>query len=143
MTRLSLRRGADLQAANWGLGPNRNAIDSVSYSATISSLDGRQALTGAVMASLPGALQTSTVTCGEVAIQDDAAWAAVLPPGASTKLTLEEVTSVLLAAWETAADVLPAAACDVTTMRWAAPPAVELRVSAEGPHDQPGPTSTP
>ncbi|MFC7261491.1 alpha/beta fold hydrolase [Streptomyces lutosisoli] len=137
VTTLSLRRGADLRAAHWDLGPNRNAIDSVSYSATIASLDGRPALTGAVMASLPGALQSSTVTCAEVAIQDAAAWTAVLPPGASTKLTLEEVASVLLAAWETAADVLPAAACDVTTMRWAGPPTVELRVSAEGPHDQP------
>ncbi|MFF3139211.1 esterase/lipase family protein [Streptomyces mirabilis] len=137
VTTLSLRRGADLRAANWDPGPNRNAIDSVSYSATVAALDGRPALNGAVMASLPGALQSATVTCAEVAIQDAAAWAAVLPPGTSTKLTLEEMASVLLAAWETAADVLPAAACDVTTMRWAGPPTVELRVSAEGPHDQP------
>ena len=137
---LSRRRGADLRAANWDRGPkgqSRNASDSVSYSATIASQDGRPTLTGAVMAALPGALQSSTMTCAEVAIQDAAAWAAVLPPDASTKLTLEEVASALLAAWETAADVLPAAACDVPTMRWAGPPTVELRVSAEGPHDQP------
>ncbi|WP_327749757.1 alpha/beta fold hydrolase [Streptomyces europaeiscabiei] len=137
VTTLSLRRGADLRAANWEPGPNRNAIDSVSYSATIVAPDGRPALTGAVMASLPGTLQPSTVTCAEVALQDTAAWTAALPPDASTKLTLEEMASVLLAAWETAADVLPAAACDVTAMRWAGPPTVELRVSAEGPHDQP------
>ncbi|GAA3838830.1 hypothetical protein GCM10022403_084000 [Streptomyces coacervatus] len=137
VTTLSLRRGADLRAANWDLGPNRNANDSISYSATIASPDGRAALTGAVIAVLPGTLQSATVTCAEVTIQDAEAWAAVLPPGASTKLTLEEVTSVLLAAWETAADVLPAAACDATTMRWAGPPTVELRMSAEGPHDQP------
>ncbi|WP_406131501.1 hypothetical protein [Streptomyces sp. NBC_00989] len=137
VTTLSLRRGADLRAANWDLGSNRNANASVSYSATIASPDGRPALTGAVMTALPGTLQSSTVTCAEVTIQDAAAWAAVLPPGASTKLTLEEVTSILLAAWETAAEVLPAVACDATTMRWAGPPTVELRVSAEGPHDQP------
>ncbi|MFE5406459.1 hypothetical protein ACFQ9Z_35125 [Streptomyces sp. NPDC056580] len=109
----------------------------MSYSATIAAPDGRPALTGAVMAALPGALQPSTVTCAEVAIQDTAAWTGVLPPDMSTTLTLEEMASVLLAAWETAADVLPAATCDVTTMRWAGPPTVELRVSAEGPHDQP------
>jgi pimeloyl-ACP methyl ester carboxylesterase len=137
VTTLSLRRGADLRAAHWEPGPNRNAIDSVSYSATIAAPDGRPALTGAVMVALPGALQPSTVTCAEVALQDTAAWAAVLPPGTSTKLTLEEMASVLVAAWETAADVLPAAVCDVTTMRWAGPPTVELRVSVEGPHDQP------
>ncbi|MFH9554701.1 hypothetical protein [Streptomyces sp. NPDC017435] len=137
VTTLSLRRSADLRAATWEPGPNRNAIDSLSYSATIAAPDGRPALIGAVMASLPGALQPSTVTCAEVTIQDTAAWAAVLPPGTSTKRAFEEVASVLLAAWETAADVLPAAACDVTTMRWAGPPTVELRVSAEGPHDQP------
>ncbi|MEU6231156.1 alpha/beta fold hydrolase [Streptomyces sp. NPDC047042] len=137
VTTLSLRRGADLRAANWDLGPNRNANDSISYSATIASTDGRPALTGAVMAALPGALQSSTVTCAEVTIQEAAAWAAVLPTGASTKLSLKEVASVLLAAWETAAEVLPTAICDATTMRWAGPPTVELRMSAEGPHDQP------
>lgn len=136
---LSLRRGADLRAADWDLGPNRNASDSVSYSATITSPDGRPALTGAVMAALPGAMQSSTVTCADVTIQDTDAWAAALPPGASTKLTLEEMASVLLAAWETAAEVLPAAVCEATMMRWAGPPTVELRMSAEGPHDQPRP----
>lgn len=137
VTTLSQRRGADLPAANWHLGPHRNAIDSISYSATIASTDGRPALSGAVMACLPSALQSQTVTCAEITVQDTAAWAAVLPSGTSTKLTLEEMESVLLAAWETAADLLPAATCDVTKMRWAGAPTVELRLSAEGPHDQP------
>jgi hypothetical protein len=137
VTTLSQRRGADLPAANWPPGPHRNAIDSISYSATITSADGRPALTGAVMASLPGALQSQTVTCAEVTVQDATAWAAVLPSSTSTKLTLEEMESVLLAAWEMAADVLPAATCDVTTKRWAGAPTVELRLSSEGPHDQP------
>ncbi|MFF7764295.1 alpha/beta fold hydrolase [Streptomyces griseorubiginosus] len=139
VTTLSARRGADLPAADWRSGPSHNAIDRISYTATIASSDGLPALTGAVMASLPGALQSSTVTCAEVAIQDTAAWAAVLPPDTPTQLTLEEMASVLLAAWETAADVVPAAAGDATAMRWAGRPTVELRVSAEGPHDQPRP----
>ncbi|KAB1990206.1 alpha/beta fold hydrolase [Streptomyces triticiradicis] len=137
VTTLSLRRGADLRAASWNPGPYRNAIDSISYSATVTPPDGRPALTGAVMAALPGALQPSTVTCAEIAIQDTAAWAAALPPGTSTRLTLEEVQHVLLASWETAANLLPAAVCDTTTPRWAGPPTVELRLTAEGPHDQP------
>ncbi|MGW8597611.1 esterase/lipase family protein [Streptomyces sp. NPDC055893] len=135
---LSLRRGAALPADLWAPGPHRNAIDSISYSTTIATPDGRQALAGAVMASLPNTPQSSeTVTCAEVTIQDTAAWAALLPSGTSTKLTLEEVESVLQAAWLTAADPLPAATCDITTKRWAGAPTIELRLSAEGPHDQP------
>ncbi|MGW4759600.1 hypothetical protein [Streptomyces chartreusis] len=137
VTTLSRRRGADLPAANWHPGPNRNAIDAVSYSTTIAPSDGRPALTGAVMAALPSAMQASTVTCAEIAIQDTAAWAAALPSGTSTKLTIEETHHILLAAWETAADLLPAVAADATTMRWGGPPTVELRLTAEGPHDQP------
>ncbi|QFQ97328.1 hypothetical protein F9278_15180 [Streptomyces phaeolivaceus] len=137
VTMLSLRRGADLPASDWQLGPHRNASDSLSYSATITAEGGRPVLAGAVMVALPGALQSHTVTCAEITIQDAAAWAAVLPSGSSTKLTLEEVEAVLLAAWETAADLLPAVVRDETTIRWAGAPTVELRLSAEGPHDQP------
>ncbi|MFC4506722.1 MULTISPECIES: alpha/beta fold hydrolase [Streptomyces] len=136
VTTLSLRRAADLPAAHWILGPHRNALDSLSYSADIAAPDGQPALTAAVMASLPGAKQP-TVTCAEFLIQNSAAWAALLPTGTSTNLALEEVESLLLAAWETAADLLPAATCDVATMRWASAPTVELRLSTEGPHDQP------
>ncbi|MFB7245674.1 hypothetical protein CW362_09550 [Streptomyces populi] len=137
VTTLSLRRGADLRAANWNPGPYRNAIDSISYSTTVAPADGRPALTGAVMASLPGTPRASTVTCAEIAIQDTAAWAAALPPDTSTRLTLEEVQQVLLASWETAANLLPSAVCDATATRWAGPPTVELRLTAEGPHDRP------
>ncbi|MFE4976277.1 esterase/lipase family protein [Kitasatospora sp. NPDC056651] len=130
-TMLSRRRGADLPAAHWQLGPHRNAIDSVSYSATITAVNESPALVAAAMVALPGALQSHTVTCAEITVQDTTAWAAALPPDVSTRLDLDEVEAVLLAAWETAADLLPAAACDVTTMRWAGAPAVELRLSAE------------
>ncbi|GGZ38827.1 hypothetical protein GCM10010387_36250 [Streptomyces inusitatus] len=137
---LSLSRGAQLPLDHWNPGPHRNAIDSISYSATIATSDGRQALTGAVMASLPNAPQSSeTVTCAEVTIQDTAAWASLLPSGTSTTLTLKEVESLLQAAWLTAANVLPAATCDITAKQWAGAPTIELRLSAEGPHDRPRP----
>ncbi|MEU0256235.1 hypothetical protein ABZ299_27935 [Streptomyces sp. NPDC006184] len=52
---------------------------------------------------------------------------------------LDEVQALLLAAWESAAKTLPDAIVDPARMRWSAPPTTELRLSAEGPHDQPSP----
>ncbi|MET9127790.1 hypothetical protein [Streptomyces sp. NPDC004528] len=73
-------------------------------------------------------------------IEDAAAWASYLPADFSTRLSLEEVQAVLLAAWVTAAGLLPAATIqDPTQMHWAGATTVELRLSAEGPHDRPQP----
>ncbi|MET9127126.1 hypothetical protein [Streptomyces sp. NPDC004528] len=73
-------------------------------------------------------------------IEDATAWASCLPADFSTRLSLEKVQAVLLAAWETAADLLPAATTqDATQMHWAGAPTVELRLSAEDPHDRPQP----
>ncbi|MFD5762928.1 RNA-binding domain-containing protein [Streptomyces sp. NPDC127044] len=139
-TLLSHRRGAELLAAQWQHGPYRNARDAASYLSTVTAPDGRPALTAAAMVALPSPLGAHVVTCAEVLLEDAAAWEAALPVDASTRLSLDEVQAVLLAAWETAADILP----DVTThdpvqMRWAGAPTVELRLSAEGPHDRPRP----
>ncbi|MFF1604800.1 hypothetical protein ACFVYV_46765 [Streptomyces mirabilis] len=92
------------------------------------------------MAALPSSLGAQVVTFAEVLLEDAAAWAACLPADVSTRLSLEEVQAVLFAAWETAADLLPAATTqDPTHMQWAGAPTVELRLSAEGPHDRPRP----
>lgn len=48
------------------------------------------------------------LTCAELPLQNTSAWAAALSPKTSTLLTLKEAQAVLLAAWETAAELLPA-----------------------------------
>ncbi|MDF3141814.1 MULTISPECIES: hypothetical protein [unclassified Streptomyces] len=135
---LSRRRGTELLAAQWPPGPHRNARDAASYSSTVTAPDGRPALTAAVMAALPSPLQVHVVTCAEVLLEDAAAWKAALPADATTRLSLEEAQALLLAAWETAADLLPAATTqEPDHMQWAGAPTIELRLSAEGPHGQP------
>ncbi|MEV7152746.1 RNA-binding domain-containing protein [Streptomyces sp. NPDC093084] len=139
-TLLSQRRGAELRTAQWESGPYRNALDAVSSSSTVTAPDGRPALSATAMAALPNPLEAHVVTCAEVLIEDAATWASCLPADFSTRLSLEEVQAVLLAAWETAADLLPAATTqNPPQMHWAGAPTVELRLSAEGPHDRPQP----
>ncbi|MFC8946356.1 hypothetical protein [Streptomyces rochei] len=46
---------------------------------------------------------------------------------------LDEVQAVLLAAWETAAELLPEAVGDPAALSWAAPPTTELRITCEQP----------
>lgn len=138
VTLLSRRRGAELAATKWQMGPHHNALDRASYFSTITTPDGRPAVTAIAMAALPSTLESNVLTCAEVLLQDATAWAVALPAGTSTQLSLDEVQAVLAAAWEIAADLLPSAVTrDATQMRWSAPPTVELRMSAEGPHDQP------
>lgn len=139
-TLLSLRRGTELPAAQWQPGPHRNARDAASYASTVTAPDGRPALTAAAMASLPSPLEAHVVTCAEVLLEDATAWKVLLPADATTRLSLQEAQAVLFAAWETAADLLPTAtAQDPDQMQWAGAPTIELRLSAEGPHDQPRP----
>ncbi|MER5698786.1 RNA-binding domain-containing protein [Streptomyces mirabilis] len=135
VTILSQRRGADLPAAHWDRGPGRNTPTAVSYTSTITAPSDRRAVSAAVMMSV----EDTVVTCADVLIEDASAWAALLPPGAGTQLGLDEVQALLLAAWESAAETLPDAVVDPVRMRWSAPPTTELRLSAEGPHDQPSP----
>ncbi|MER6471549.1 RNA-binding domain-containing protein [Streptomyces collinus] len=136
VTLLSRRRGAELPAQHWGMGPWRNTPAAASYTSLISVPDGRRALSGSAMISVE---DTMVVTCAEILIEDPVAWAAALPADAETQLDLGEVQALLLAAWETAAETLSDAVTDPARMRWAAPPTTELRLSAEGPHDQPSP----
>ena len=146
VTILSQRRGADLRAAQWKPGPNRNARDAASFSTTIETSDHRSALSGEVMAALPNATSSAVVTCAELRIYDLAAWADVLglsgevAASADLRLSLEELTEFLSVAWQTATEVLPAIITpDPRGGRWAGPPTVELRLSAEQKHDVPGP----
>lgn len=135
VTILSRRRGAELPAAYWDRGPGRNTPTAVSYTSTITAPDDRRAISAAVMMSM----EDTVVTCADILIEDASAWAALLPPNAGTQLGLDEVQALLLAAWESAAKTLPDAVVDTARMRWSAPPTTELRLSAEGPHDQPSP----
>jgi hypothetical protein len=50
-------------------------------------------------------------------------------------LGLDEVQAVLLAAWETAAELLPDVVGDPAGLSWAAPPSSELRMTCEQPAD--------
>jgi hypothetical protein len=51
------------------------------------------------------------------------------------QLGLDEVQAVLLAAWETAAELLPDVVGDSAGLSWAAPPTTELRMTCEQPAD--------
>jgi hypothetical protein len=137
ITTLSLHRGADLRAACWNRGPNRNALDALSYSSIITSPDGQVALSAEVMAALPTTTHSSVVTCAELRIESLEAWAetaaADSPVRQDQRLTTEDVAQILAVAWETATEMLPAAIADNTSiLRWADPPVVELRLAAEG-----------
>jgi len=132
-TLLSQRRGADLRATVWEMGPYDNRAGSACYASTISAPDGRTALTAAVMIAAPNTMESNTITCAEILIQDAAAWAAALPPESDTRLRLDEVHHLLLAAWDTAARLLPDAV-DASSRRWARPPTAELRLTAQGPN---------
>ncbi|MFF8431735.1 hypothetical protein ACF07Y_42750 [Streptomyces sp. NPDC016566] len=134
VTFLSRRRGAELPAARWDTGPWRNTPAAASYTSTITTPGDRRAVSAAAMISVA---DSEVVTCADVLIEDTAAWA--LPAGAGTQLGIDEVQALLLGAWETAAEILPDAVADPARTRWAAPPTTELRLSAEGPHDQPSP----
>ncbi len=141
VTTLSLRRGAELRAATWDRGPNRNSSDALSYSNVTSVPDGRTALSAEVMAALPGAMDSSVVTCADVRLEDLTAWAEALaasgaPPRQGIRLSMEEVAEVLIVAWQTATEQLAAVlAGDPAAMRWSYPPTVELRLTAEARYD--------
>jgi hypothetical protein len=135
VTMLSRRRGAELPAAHWDRGPGRNTPAAVRYTSTITAPGGRRVVSAAVMMSV----EDTVVTCADILIEDTSAWAALLPGDAGTQLGLDDVQALLLAAWETACGSLPDAVADPARMRWSAPPTTELRLSAEGPHDQPSP----
>lgn len=128
---LSRRRGGELPAGQWDMGPHGNSSTSASYSITITAPDGGLAVTAAAMIALPHTMESNVVVCTEILIEDTAAWAAALPAGADTRLDLDEIQAALLAAWQTAAELLPNAVGDPSVMRWAAPPTIELRLSAE------------
>ncbi|MGW7610114.1 hypothetical protein ACWGKW_23110 [Streptomyces sp. NPDC054766] len=58
-----------------------------------------------------------------------------LGTGPNTRLDFDEVQTVLLDAWETAAELLPGLVGDPARLRWAAPPTTELRMTCERPAD--------
>jgi hypothetical protein len=73
VTTMCRRRSADLTMTGWSRGPGRNALDALSYSGLITAPGGRTVLSVQVMAALPGAVDSSVVTCAELCIQDPSA----------------------------------------------------------------------
>jgi hypothetical protein len=100
------------------------------------------------MMTLPNSMNSSVVTCAELRVTDPAAWAEALtasgaPSMQDIRLSLEDVAEFLTVAWQTATEQLASLVTGNTPpMRWADPPTVELRVSAEHRFDaNPGPQS--
>lgn len=146
VTILSKRRLADLRAAQWVQGPNRNALDALSYSSAIRTADGRTALTVEVMLSLPSAMESAVVACAELRIEDPSAWDAALAEAAgeatarALPLSLEELCDLFKVAWQTATEELPSLVIpERSRALWARVPVVELRLTAEHRHDAQGP----
>ncbi|WP_031049059.1 RNA-binding domain-containing protein [Streptomyces sp. NRRL F-5650] len=135
VTMLSRRRGAELPAARWEPGPFGNSGRSIGYTCTIAGPDGGPAVKASVMLALPTTMESTVVACADVLIENPEAWAAALGPGWDTQLGLDEVQAVLLAAWETAAELLPDVVGDPAGLSWAAPPSSELRMTCEQPAD--------
>ncbi|MFH9821297.1 RNA-binding domain-containing protein [Streptomyces sp. NPDC017230] len=133
VTTLSRRRGAELPAARWERGPFGNSGRSAGYTCTIAGPDGTPAVTASVMLALPTTMESTVVACADVLIENPEAWAVALRPGCDTQLGLDEVQAVLLAAWETAAELLPDVVGGPASLKWAAPPTTELRITSEQP----------
>ncbi|MEU8545263.1 RNA-binding domain-containing protein [Streptomyces sp. NPDC048717] len=133
VTLLSRRRGAELPAARWERGPFGNSVRSAGYTCTIAGPDGTPAVKASVMVALPTTMESTVVACADVLIESPEAWAAAIGPGWDTQLGLDEVQTVLLAAWETAAELLPEVVGDPAALSWAAPPTTELRITCEQP----------
>jgi hypothetical protein len=75
VTTLSRPRGADLRPAAWNRGPNRNALDALSYSTVTAAPDGRAALSAEVMIAMPYTMNFAVVICAGLRITDLTAWA--------------------------------------------------------------------
>ncbi|MEU7073018.1 RNA-binding domain-containing protein [Streptomyces narbonensis] len=135
VTLLSRRRGAELTAARWERGPFGNSSRSAGYTCTIAGPDGTPAVKASVMLALPTTMESTVVACADVLIENPEMWAKALGPGWDTQLGLDEVQAVLLAAWETAAELLPDVVGDPAGLSWAAPPTTELRMTCEQPAD--------
>ncbi|TKS96254.1 RNA-binding domain-containing protein [Streptomyces lasalocidi] len=133
VTMLSRRRGAELPAGRWEGGPFGNSARSVGYTCTIAAPDGGPAVKASVMLALPTTMESNVVACADVLIENPQAWAALLGSGWDTQLGFDEVQAVLLAAWETAAELLPDAVGDSAGLSWAGPPTIELRMTCEQP----------
>lgn len=119
-------------------GPNRNALDALSYSTLINAPEGTTALAAEVMIRLPSPRDSSVVTCAEFRIGYQHARAEAVgassgaPAATGLKLSTGEVAEFLAEAWLTATDMLPAVvSANPASMHWADPPAVELRLTAE------------
>jgi hypothetical protein len=139
ITSLSKHRGANLPTLEWSRGPNRNALDALSYSTAVTTADGRIALSAEVMVALPGGADTTFTGCAELRIHDLDAWVEAgsgTPARLDPRLSPGEAVEFFVVAWQTAAEVLPrAVTTDTDGVLWTSPPAVDLRLIAEGRFD--------
>ncbi|MGW0971236.1 hypothetical protein [Streptomyces sp. NPDC002516] len=135
VTMLSRRRGAEPRTAVWERTPSGNSARDAGYTCTIPAPGGGPALRAAAVLALPTPANPAVVACAEVLVEDPAAWAGTFGTGPNTRLDFDEVQTVLLDAWETAAELLPGLVGDPARLRWAAPPTTELRMTCERPTD--------
>jgi hypothetical protein len=137
ITALRRRRGATFALAGWERGPNRNALDALSYSSTITAPSGQVVMSAEVMAALPNTMNSSVVMCAELRIESlaalvDAVAAAGVMARTDMRLSIHELVDLLIVAWQTATEAVAAAFSPTKgPTTWAAPPTVELHVSAE------------
>lgn len=130
---LASRVGAALPTAMWESGPNRNALDALSYSRQFRHANGDTALTAEVMLSLPSATESAVVACAELRIGGSAAWDEV-------RLNLEDLYNLFTSAWLTATETLPGLVIPGRSQaHWTRVPVVELRLTAEHRHNDLGP----
>lgn len=86
-------------------------------------------------------MNSALVTCAEVRIEDLAAWARALgaagaPPRPDLRLSIEEAAEFFAVARQAATEKLAAVvAANASTVLWADPPTVELRLTAERRYD--------
>lgn len=143
---LIARRGAELSAAVWETGPNRNALDALSYSRRYRNMDRDIALTAEVMLSLPSATESAVVACAELRLDNSTAWEKAMAQhggqasAGALPLHLDELCDLLARAWLTATETLPDLVIPGRSRAlWTRSPVVELRLTAEHRHDDPGP----
>jgi hypothetical protein len=141
---LSRKRGADIRSDVWRNGSNRNDSSSLSLVTDVVAPTRDVALEAEVMLSLPSSHESALVSCAELRIYDHVSWSeAAAAAGGEARMapiSLDELCSILASAWEMATEKLPNAVTgNAADMRWAGVPVIELRITAEHPHDSPPP----
>jgi hypothetical protein len=136
LTKLSASRGAIIPITPWTSGPHTNASDSLSCSCTVSTPDGRTALSVEVTMHLPTSLDPNVVSCVQVSVHDLDAWRALLAengaqPVEDLRLSMAEVAEFYAAASHSAAILLPTVLGDDLPVRYFSPPRTQIVLATD------------